>query len=77
MQNRKMNKIFYLAIVLVAYAPISAYADCSLQKLAFVLAERQTAELGKYDSVPGVFNDGVSTQYVTFTVNTTDNPCKW
>ncbi|XP_037049411.1 uncharacterized protein LOC119083720 [Bradysia coprophila] len=69
-----MNKILCLAIVLAAYAPISAYADTSLQKLAWVLANRDTAELDQYDSFPSVWNDGVSTQYVSFEVTTTDDP---
>ncbi|KAG4076799.1 hypothetical protein HA402_009145 [Bradysia odoriphaga] len=69
-----MNIILCLAIVLVAYVPISAYADTSLQKLAWVLANRQTAELEQYDGIPHVWNDGASTQYVSFDVKTTDDP---
>lgn len=71
-----MNKLFCLAIVLVAYAPISAYADEALQKLALVLANRETAELGEYNSTPKVWNDGISTQYVAFGIRTKDKACK-
>lgn len=74
-----MNKLFCLAIVLVAYAPISAYADDKLQKLAWVLANRETAELGqsgKYISTPKVWNDGKCKQYVAFGIRTKDKACK-
>lgn len=73
-----MNKLFCLTILLVAYAPLSALADCALQELSWVVEDMDSTELGlqgQYTCVPKtcVKNDR---QYVCFTTTIDENPGK-
>lgn len=76
---KKMNKLFCLAIVLVAYGPLSVFGDSALQEMGWVVGEMSSTELGpngQYNCTPAVWNDGVH-QYISFTTKTNDLPSKY
>lgn len=77
LQNHEMKKLFCLAIVLLAYAAISAYADSKLQSFTYAVRNRDSADLGNYTAVPKTWNDTISKQFVSLLINTADPPCKF
>lgn len=74
-----MNKLFCLTILLVAYAPLSAFASCSeLQQLSWVVEDMDSTELGpngQYKCTPiTCIKNGK--QYVSFTTTIEEDPGK-
>lgn len=69
-----MNKLYCLVFVLFAYAP-SAFADCALQELCWVVGDMNYTELGYYSeyiAYPAVWVKD-NQQYVSFSIDTDDN----